>query len=102
VMHGCLGASPPQIPHFGILTHLLSFSMSAGTSVTGRNQHFCSASYMDDFFCLFVAFPTENPYQMGYFFMHWIVGNALTEPDSCKKGVNRVPTKTSNCLQGLS
>jgi hypothetical protein len=23
VMHGCLGASPPQIPHFAIVFHLL-------------------------------------------------------------------------------
>jgi hypothetical protein len=28
VMHGCFGASPPQIPHLGICAHLLSGFMA--------------------------------------------------------------------------
>jgi hypothetical protein len=78
-MHGCLGASPPQIPHFGIFTHPLSTSLIVGKSVAGSNQRFCSERYIEDFFpslvsffieiSVFVASPTEESSYIGYLFM---------------------------------
>ena len=48
VIQGCLGASPPQIPHLVIVVHLLSIALLRlpGPFLTATRNGFCSRRYI--------------------------------------------------------
>lgn len=49
-MHGCFGASPPQIPHLGIFSHPLSLAtLILARSITCRGKAICSRCYIVEF-----------------------------------------------------